>query len=83
MNRREFITLLGGSAMAWPVAALAQQRTPPVIGFLNSASASPGGASNLLSPFRQGLEDGGYVEGRNLMIEYRWAGGDPTGCRNW
>src|SRR5262245_24399876 len=74
MKRREFISLLGGAAES-PVAARAQQRTPPVIGFLNSANASPSSASNLLSPFRQGLEEGGYVQGRNLIIEYRWAGG--------
>ena len=58
MKRREFITLLG-SAATWPLAAQAQQRTLPVIGFLNSASASPSSASNLLSPLRLGLEEGG------------------------
>jgi putative ABC transport system substrate-binding protein len=75
VRRRDFITLLGGTAAAWPLGVGAQQPAPPVIGFLSSASASPSGAANLLNPLRQGLEEGGYVEGRNLVIEYRGAGG--------
>jgi putative ABC transport system substrate-binding protein len=75
MRRRDFITLLGGTAAAWPLDVGAQQPVPPVIGFLSAASASPGGAANLLKPLRRGLEEGDYVEGRNLVIEYRWAGG--------
>lgn len=75
MRRRDVITLLGGG-LAWPLDALAQGSATPVIGFLNSESPKP--FAQLVAAFRQGLNDQGYVDGRNVKIEERWAEGDEN-----
>src|SRR5215813_4553102 len=73
MQRRRFITLVGGTVIAWPLAGRAQQRALPIIGFLSSAA--PGPFKQLVEAFQRGLNEKGFIEGQNSTIEYRWAEG--------
>jgi putative tryptophan/tyrosine transport system substrate-binding protein len=71
MRRRDILSLLGGAAVSWPLGARAQQPATPAVGFLVSASAQ--GYAPVMGPILEGLKDSGYIEGRNVSIEYRWA----------
>src|SRR6516165_2822155 len=73
MRRREFISLIGGVAATWPFAALAQQPTMPVVGFIRDGSAD--GNARFVAAFRKGLSENGYIDGQNVTVEYHWLEG--------
>jgi hypothetical protein len=80
IGRRKFLATLGGAAVAWPLAARAQQSAVPVVGFLDVTTAAD--SVYRVSAFRDGLKEAGFIDGHNVAIEFRWAG-KTAGCRSW